>query len=141
MTEIDRRRREIADLSASGFEALAVIEGAGEPLAPHEIADRLLVSSASMTSLLDTLERKGFIERHRHPSDRRKVLIHLTDEASAVVDQMLPVVHAAATEAFAAFSEADREHLVTMLTAARSQLADLASRPPPTPKPRRTRRR
>lgn len=141
MTEIDRRRRAIADISASGFEALAILEGAGEPLAAHVIAERLLVSSASMTSLLDTLERKGLVERQPHPNDRRKVLIHLTDDARAVVDQMLPTVHAAATEAFAALSEPDREHLVTMLTATRVQLAYLASRPPTTPRPRRTRRR
>ena len=97
LAEFERRRREIADLSASAFQALAILEGADEPLAGHVIAERLLVSSASMTSLLDTLERRGLIERHRHPDDRRKVLIHLTDEARAIVDQMLPAVHAAAT--------------------------------------------
>ena len=81
LAEFERRRREIADLSASVFQALAILEGADEPLAGHVIAERLLVSSASMTSLLDTLERRGLIERHGHPDDRRKVLIHLTDEA------------------------------------------------------------
>ena len=38
-----------------------------------------------MTSLLDTLEGRGLVERHPHPSDRRKVLIHLTAEARARV--------------------------------------------------------
>lgn len=33
-----------------------------------------------MTSLFDTLERRGLIERDPHPVDRRKVLIRLTDE-------------------------------------------------------------
>ena len=137
VAEIDRRRREIADLSASGFQALAILDGAGEPIAGHVIAERLLVSSASMTSLLDTLERRGLIERHPHPVDRRKVLIHLTDEARAIVDRMLPAVHAASTEAFAHLSEPDREQLIDTLTVARTQLADLAIRPPATPKPRR----
>src|SRR5947208_10013388 len=63
LAELHRRRREIADLSPSAFQALAVLEGAGEPLSGHVIAERLLVSSASMTSLLDTLERRGLIER------------------------------------------------------------------------------
>ena len=56
LAEVDRRRRKITDLSASAFQALAILDGAGEALAPHVIAERLLVSSASMTSLLDTLE-------------------------------------------------------------------------------------
>ena len=141
VAEIDRRRREIADLSASGFQALAILDGAGEPIAGHVIAERLLVSSASMTSLLDTLERRGLVERRPHPVDRRKVLIHLTDEARAIVDRMLPAVHAASTEAFAHLSEADREQLIDMLTVARTQLADLASQPPGAPKPRRRPRR
>jgi DNA-binding MarR family transcriptional regulator len=141
LAEIDRRRREIVDLSASAFQTLAILDGAEEPLAPHVIADRLLVSSASMTSLLDTLERRGLIERRPHPDDRRKVLVHLTGEARDVVDRMLPAVHAASTEIFAPLSEADRDHLITMLTTVRAQLADLDGRDPVTPTPRRKRRR
>src|SRR5436305_15265934 len=52
LAEIGRRRRVVADLSASAFEALAVLEGAGVPLPSSVIADRLLVSTASMTPLL-----------------------------------------------------------------------------------------
>ena len=137
LAEFERRRREIADLSASAFQALAILDGADEPLAGHVIAERLLVTSASMTSLLDTLERRRLIERHPHPVDRRKVLIHLTDEAGAIVDKMLPAVHAASTEAFARLSEVDREQLIGMLTVVRTQLDEVASLPPVTSKPRR----
>jgi DNA-binding MarR family transcriptional regulator len=141
VAEIQRRRREIAELSASAFQALAVLEGAHEPLAGHVIAERLLVSTASMTSLLDTLERRGLVERRSHPDDRRKVLIHLTDEARKIVDRMLPAVHAAATEALADVAERDREQLISSLTRIRARLNELASQPPLTPKPRRKRHR
>lgn len=137
LAELDRRRREISDLSASAFQALAILDGAGEPLAAHVIAERMLVSSASMTSLLDTLEGRGLIERHPHPTDRRKVLIQVTDEACEIVDRMLPTVHAAATEALADLAESDREQLIVSLTSIRTRLAVIASQPPPTPKPRR----
>src|ERR1700691_2341173 len=63
---IERGPRERAGLSASAFQTLTILEGAGEPLTPHVIADRLLVSSASMTSLIDTLERRGLVERRPH---------------------------------------------------------------------------
>ena len=137
LAEFDRRRREIADLSASAFQALAILDGAGEPIAGHVIAERLLVSSASITSLLDTLERRGLVERHPHPVDRRKILISLTDDARVIVDQMLPTVHAATTAVFAYLSEAQREQFIDMLTVVRTQLAAVASSPPSTPKPRR----
>ena len=139
LAEINRRRRSIADLSPSAFQALAVLEGAGEPLAAHAIAEHLLVSSASTTSLLDTLERRGLIERTAHPGDRRKTLIHLTDEARDIVDQMLPAVHAAATDAVATLSEQERDQLIQSLTCIRQRVADLAEREPSVPKARRRR--
>ena len=122
------------------FQVLAILEGAGEPLAGHVIADRLLVSSASMTSLLDTLEGRGLVERRRHPTDRRKVLVHPTDEARAIVDRMLPTVHAAATEAAADLTEREREQLITSLATIRARLGVMSGQPPSTPKPRRKRR-
>lgn len=137
LAEFERRRRVIADLSASAFQALTVLDGADEPLASHVVAERLLVSSASMTSLLDTLERRGLVERRPHPSDRRRVLIHLTDEARAIVDQMLPAVHGTSRDALAPLSEDERQQLITLLTTMRACLADLADRPPVTPKSRR----
>ena len=141
LREFDRRRREVADLSASGFQALAILDGAGEPLPGHVVAERLLVSSASMTSLFDTLERRGLIARDPHPVDRRKVLIRLTDEGRATVDQMLPIVHAASTEAFADLSAGDREQLIDLLSVVRGRLADVATSRPASPKPRRRPRR
>jgi len=137
LAEVERRRRKIADLSPSAFQALAILEGAGEPLAAHVIADRLLVSSASMTSLLDTLEARGFVERHPHPTDRRKVLIQLTDEACVIVDRMLPAVHATATEALADLTESEREQFITSLATIRARLAVVSGQPPSTPEPRR----
>jgi DNA-binding MarR family transcriptional regulator len=82
VSAVERWPRETANLSASAFQTLAILEGASEPLPAHVIAERLIVRSASMTSLLDTLERRGLVERHPHPSDRRKILVHLPDTAS-----------------------------------------------------------
>jgi DNA-binding MarR family transcriptional regulator len=140
LAELERRRREIADLSASAFQTLAILDGAGEALAAHVIAERLLVSSASMTSLLDTLEGRGLVERHQHPTDRRKVLIRLTGAARQIVDRMLPTVHAAATEALADLTEPEREQLITSLATVRYRVSVIANQPPSTPKPRHKRR-
>jgi DNA-binding MarR family transcriptional regulator len=136
LAEINRRRRSIADLSPSAFQCLAILDGAGEPLAAHAIAERLLVSSASTTSLLDTLEKRGLIERTPHPSDRRKTLVHLSDEARDIVDEMLPQVHAAATDAVNGLSEAEREQLIESLTSIRHAVVQMAEDEPLTPRPR-----
>ena len=80
-------------LSATARMALAVIEGAHEPLEPSVIAERLIITSGSMTSMLDTLERRGLVRRMPHPEDRRKLLVDVTDEARAILDEMLPSLH------------------------------------------------
>ena len=56
-------------LSRAGREALAVLDVAGQPLSPTAMAERLIVTTASVTSLLDTLERRGLIERRLDPTD------------------------------------------------------------------------
>jgi len=81
-------------LSATAKQALAVLDGAGEPLEPGVISERLLITSGSVTSLIDTLEKAGLVTRSRHPVDRRKVLVDITDAGAAIVDAMLPSLHA-----------------------------------------------
>jgi DNA-binding MarR family transcriptional regulator len=130
LTEADRYRRTVTDLSAGASEVLAIIEGAGEPLPPHVIAARLLVTSGTLTSILDTLERRGYIVRVPHPHDRRKLLIDITDSARAVVDALLPRIHAAEREVFAPLSEEDRAALIALLGRIQTELIALQSRTP-----------
>jgi DNA-binding MarR family transcriptional regulator len=140
LAQVERPTREAHGLSASAFQTLAIIDGAGEPLPGHVMAERLLVSSASMTSLVDTLERRGLVERRPHPTDRRKVLIALTADGQRIVDQQLPVIHAVINRAISTLTESDREHLLRSLTTIRAQVSRLAGEPLPPAKPRRKRR-
>lgn len=141
LTELDRRRRPIAALSASAYQTLAILEGAGEPLPSSVIADRLLVTTASMTSLLDTLERRGLVVRSPHPHDRRKILVALTDDAYEVVDKMLPVVHRTATDVFSVLTPDERVLLIELLARVQTRLDDVRHEPPPKAQPRRRPRR
>ena len=123
-------------LSPAGRQALAVLEGAGEPLSPSTIARRLLVTTASVTSLLDTLERRGFVTRSPDPNDRRKVLVALTDSGQQVVDRFLPQVVAVQTALLQGLSEKERQQLLAALTTIRAAIdtvdvaATVSSAPP-----------
>lgn len=130
LAEINRRRRAVTDLSPNATEILAIVEGAGQPLPPHVIAERLLVTSGTMTSLLDTLERRGLIRRVPHPDDRRKLLIAITDEARGIVDRMLPRIHAASRDAFSVLTDDECRTLVSLLERIQGRLEDLAGEVP-----------
>lgn len=75
------------------FEALTVLDGAGRPLTPSQISERTVKSSATTTSTLDTLERRGFIRRTPNPNDRRSLLIEITEDGRTATDKALPIVH------------------------------------------------
>jgi DNA-binding MarR family transcriptional regulator len=117
-------------LSPSARGVLAVVEGAGQPLEPSVIAERLLVTTGSMTSLLDTLEKRGLIRRLPHPDDRRKLLIDITPDAQAIVDEMLPALHAREREVIeAALTVSEQRTLVRFLAKVQQAARDAQSTP------------
>jgi len=73
-------------LSHVGLNALAVIEGNGPPFSAGEVAARAHITSGTFTSVLDTLERNGCVERLTDPDDRRRVLVEITPDAQALLD-------------------------------------------------------
>jgi DNA-binding MarR family transcriptional regulator len=110
-------------LSQAGRQALAVLEGAGQPLSPTTLAERLIVTTASVTSLLDTLERRGLVQRRPDPTDRRRLLVALTDDGRALVEQFLPEVVALQTAVMAELSETQRQQLLRLLSKVRDGMA------------------
>jgi DNA-binding MarR family transcriptional regulator len=141
LDEINRHRATVAALSPSASQVLAVVDGAGEPLPGSEIARRLLVSTASMTSLVDTLERRGLVRRVPDADDRRRVLVAITPEGSRTIDAIMPVVHAASFRALSPLSERERTTLVTLLGKLQRHLGEIGGTDLPRPKPRRKPRR
>jgi DNA-binding MarR family transcriptional regulator len=124
LATVDRALRH-HHLSRAGREALAVLEGAGQPLSPTTLAQRLIVTTASITSLLDTLERRGLVERQPDPADRRRLLVAITDDGLALVDEFLPEVVALQTAVMAQLSEPQRRQLVKLLGNVRDGLDNL----------------
>ena len=119
-------------LSPGARQVLAVVEGAGEPLEPSVIASRLLITTASVTSLLDNLEKRKLITRQPHPEDRRKLLINVTPAARAIIDDLLPSMHARERSVMdAALSPSEQGTFLRYI--ARVQHAALQARSTPMP--------
>ena len=114
----DRRLRSYR-LSAGARQVLAVLDGENGPLSPSVIADRLITTTASMTSLLDTLQRRGLVDRRPDVDDRRRVLVTITPEGARLIRRLLPEMLALQDEVTSALSPADRAELVRLLNALR----------------------
>ncbi len=129
-------------LSPSGRQILAVVEGAGEPLEPSVIAERLLITTGSVTSLLDNLEKRDLIRRLPHPEDRRKLLVAITPAAQRIVDELLPALHAREREVIsAALSTNEQRVMLRLITKVQHAALEAQSTPAAKPaSPRRTAR-
>ena len=72
-----RRLQKATGLTASQLIVMDVIEKLGNP-SPSAIAREVILSQATVTSLLDRLERHNLVQRHRSQSDKRQVHVELT---------------------------------------------------------------
>jgi DNA-binding MarR family transcriptional regulator len=85
------------------------------PRTPAELADAAGVTRATMTGLIDTLERDGYVVREPDPSDRRMLLVRLTKKAENFLARFLPVHFRGASEVMGALTESERKTLVRLL--------------------------
>jgi DNA-binding MarR family transcriptional regulator len=61
-------------------------------LGPSELAHRIDVTTGAVTALLDRLTERGHLERHPHPSDRRRLLVQVTPHAfDEVMQHVMPL--------------------------------------------------
>jgi DNA-binding MarR family transcriptional regulator len=64
-----------------------MLERHGE-MAMSRLAEMLGVSLSNATGLIDRIEERGFVERIRVPSDRRIVLVRITDLGRGVTEEV-----------------------------------------------------
>ena len=78
------RQIERHGVSPAGFFLLRALVG-DDCVRAGDLAKRLMISPATVTSVVNTLERNGHVERHRDPRDRRAVVVEITDSGLALV--------------------------------------------------------
>src|SRR3546814_18443350 len=85
-------------LSEGKFVLLFLLRDLPEGLAPHELAERAGVTRATITGLLDGLERDGFLARHSDKEDRRTGSVCLTNQGQAVAVALFKIGRASGRE-------------------------------------------
>ncbi len=78
-------------LRYQSYAVLATLRASGAPyrMSPTRLQETLLLTSGGTSNLLARLERKGWIRRRSGESDRRGVIVELTDEGVALADQAM----------------------------------------------------
>ncbi len=69
-----------ARMGLTPSELLAIVHiGTERPMSPTEISRLLRMRTGAVTALLDRLERRGYVARKQHPTDRRMLTVELTE--------------------------------------------------------------
>ena len=102
-------------LSEGRFVLLFLLEAAPAGLAPKALAEQAGVTRATVTGLLDGLEREALIERCADPNDRRALNIRLTVKGKRVAKKVFEQHGRWIAGLFKGLSVSDRHQLAALL--------------------------
>ena len=77
-------------LTPSHAEILAVLDEFG-PMSLRDLGEMIVCEASAPSRIVDTLVRRGLVERTEDPTDRRAIIISLTDAARAKLPALLEI--------------------------------------------------
>ncbi|MFI5235677.1 MAG: MarR family winged helix-turn-helix transcriptional regulator [Gemmatimonadales bacterium] len=112
-----------AGLTPTQYNALRILRGAGA--AGHTctaVSERMLTRDPDVTRLLDRLEKRGLVERERHPQDRRAIVVHITEAGRQLLEQLDAPMAEVPRQQLGALGAERLKDLITLLEASREGL-------------------
>ena len=118
--DFDREVARLLGINATDARCLEIlIQETPAGVTPRELADRLGLTTGSATTMLDRLEKAGYVTRSAHPSDRRKLLVHATDTARKRAFELIgPLVAEGERTLLSRYSAKQLELITEFLTSA-----------------------
>lgn len=102
-------------LTEGRFVLLFLLDAAGEALSPNVLAQQAGVTRATVTGLLDGLEREALVERHADADDRRALRIELTRQGKQLARRLFEQHGRWIAGLFGGLSAAERTQLARLL--------------------------
>jgi DNA-binding MarR family transcriptional regulator len=98
-------------VSVSQAPVLVVLREAGHPMTISEVARELFLETPSITTMVDRLAERGFVERLKDRKDRRKTLVQLTKAGKRLVETIREPGEQLQEEMFGVLGRKEREAL------------------------------
>lgn len=101
-------------LNPTEFAVLELLYNKGDqPI--QKIGDKVLIAAAITTYVVDKLEKKSYLRRRPCPKDRRITHATLTEEGTALMDEIFPKHQEAIGEIFKGADIKEKEQLIFLL--------------------------
>jgi DNA-binding MarR family transcriptional regulator len=115
MTELaSRRLAQTAGLTPSQLSVLRILDEGGE-ISAGQIAKATQLKHATITSLIDKLEARGFVARQKWETDRRRVWLHLLPAGKVALSKAPNPLHETFRTGFDALPDWHQAMLVSAL--------------------------
>lgn len=101
-------------LTASQLIVLQIVAREGK-VTPSAVAQAASLTPATVTALVDKLERRGFVSRNRDTEDRRRIWVEVTDDGRKSVAAAPDLLQARFQERFARLEDWERAMLIAAL--------------------------
>jgi len=111
-------------LTEAQFNVLFALKYTTGDITQAELGKRLVVTRASITSVLDKLEAKSLVTRNNVPGNRRIHHVRLTPEGTALADKVERPYREVVNEAIAGLSDADCDTLIQLMQSTRDHVRD-----------------
>lgn len=129
-TEVSRRLRAQVGISLRAFSLLVTVDGLGGQATSAVIATHLPITTAAITSLVDTCEKRGWVVRIPDGQDRRKTQIAMTDAARELIDGLLPGAHQLERQVMSGLSKTEMSTLMRLLAKVQAGVSEAETEEP-----------
>ncbi len=121
-TELYTKRLAVTtNLTNAQFRVLQLV-GQTAPTTPKAVADRMGVTKATMTNLINKLQSKGLLHKVKSTSDGRQMEVTLTDEGRETLESSPDPLQQRYVEQFHALSDWEQSQLLASLERVASML-------------------
>jgi MarR family 2-MHQ and catechol resistance regulon transcriptional repressor len=119
----DRIKEQMAksELSITEFSVLEVLYQKRKQTI-QQIGNCILISSGSMTYVIDKLEQRGLLSRNACPDDRRVIHVTLTNDGNRLMNEIMPKYHEFVHHMFDSLNSDEAETLVQLLKKVRNKV-------------------
>jgi DNA-binding MarR family transcriptional regulator len=112
--EIFLKRMAVYDLRTVDFSILSLITH-NPGITSRQLATTLSLLPPNVVGMVNTLEKRGLIERQPHPVDGRALGLHLTPDGEALVAEAESTVEHLEIEATSSLTATERKTLIRLL--------------------------
>ena len=104
----------LQNLTVSQFGVLEALYHLG-PLSQRDIGKKILKTSGNITMVVDNLEKRHLVKREKDITDRRVIIVRLTDEGYRLIHKIFPVHAEIAERVFTALDTQEIKQLGRLL--------------------------